>query len=122
MGAGLGSIRRELVSRMILDPLTFNSTLLHPPLVESQLLLSQSWAELDWNCETYTWELGAAVTALWSSTLLLEVQVSQLAAGSLDNADLVAASVVWHPPALYEYCQSCDSSSCIVFSQSIGRT
>ena len=43
---------------------------------------------------THTRELDTAVTALGSSTLLLQVKVTELAAGSLDNADLVGPRVV----------------------------
>lgn len=43
---------------------------------------------------TYTWELDAAVTALWCGTLLLEVKVTELATWSPDNADLVGGRVV----------------------------
>jgi len=43
---------------------------------------------------TYTWELDAAVTALWCSSLLLEVEVTELATWGLDNADLVGGGVV----------------------------
>lgn len=43
---------------------------------------------------THTRELDATVTALRGSTLLLDVKVSQLAAGSLDDADLVGPRVV----------------------------
>lgn len=44
--------------------------------------------------KTYTAELGAAVTALGRSTLLLGVEVSQLAAGGLNDADFVGLGVV----------------------------
>lgn len=43
---------------------------------------------------TYTWELDAAVTALGCGTLLLEVEVTELATWSPDNADLVGGRVV----------------------------
>lgn len=39
---------------------------------------------------TYTAELCATVTALWDSSLLLDVEVSKGTAGSLDDADLLA--------------------------------
>ena len=42
-----------------------------------------------------TWQFDSAVTALWCSTGLLDVKISELAAGSLDNSDLVGSSVVW---------------------------
>ena len=38
---------------------------------------------------THTRELDTAVTALGSSALLLQVEITELAAGSLDDADLV---------------------------------
>ena len=44
--------------------------------------------------DTHTGELDATVTALGSGTLLLEVLVSQLAAGGLDDADAVGPCVV----------------------------
>lgn len=43
---------------------------------------------------THAGELDAAVTALGSSTLLLDVEVTELAARSLDDADLVGPRVV----------------------------
>ena len=43
---------------------------------------------------THTWELDATVTALWCSSSLLDVKVSELATWSLDNADLVRLGVV----------------------------
>lgn len=43
---------------------------------------------------THTGELDAAVTAFWRSTLLLDVQVSEVTAGGLDDADLVGPGVV----------------------------
>lgn len=43
---------------------------------------------------TYTWELDATVTALGCGTLLLEVEVTELATWSPDNADLVGGRVV----------------------------
>lgn len=43
---------------------------------------------------TYTRELDATVTALGSSALLLDVEVPELAAGGLDDADLVGPRVV----------------------------
>lgn len=43
---------------------------------------------------THTGELDAAVTALGSGTLLLDVQVSEVAARSLDDADPVGPGVV----------------------------
>ena len=44
-----------------------------------------------------TRELDATVTALGSSALLLDVEVPELAAGGLDNADLVGPRVVRVP-------------------------
>jgi hypothetical protein len=43
---------------------------------------------------THTRELDAAVTAFGSGTLLLDVQVSKVAARSLDDADPVGPRVV----------------------------
>lgn len=43
---------------------------------------------------TYTRELGAAVTALGGSAALLDVQNSEVTAGSLDDSGPVGASVV----------------------------
>lgn len=43
---------------------------------------------------THAWELDAAVTALGGSALLLNVEVPKLAAGGLDDADLVGPRVV----------------------------
>lgn len=43
---------------------------------------------------THTRELDAAVTALGSGTLLLDVQVSKVATRGLDNADTVGPRVV----------------------------
>ena len=43
---------------------------------------------------TYTWELDAAVTAFWCSTLLLEVKDTELATWGLDDADLVGGGVI----------------------------
>ena len=43
---------------------------------------------------THTGELDATVTALGSGTLLLQVKVPELAAGGLDNANLVRPRVV----------------------------
>jgi hypothetical protein len=43
---------------------------------------------------THAGELGATVTALGSSALLLDVEVTELAARSLDDADLVGPRVV----------------------------
>ena len=43
---------------------------------------------------THTRELDATVTALGSSALLLDVEVPELAAGGLDDADLVGPRVV----------------------------
>lgn len=50
--------------------------------------------------ETYAWQFGAAVAAFRRSASLLDVKVSELAAGSLADADLVGAGVVWLPPSL----------------------
>lgn len=43
---------------------------------------------------THTGELDATVTALGSSALLLDVEVPELTAGGLDDADLVGPRVV----------------------------
>lgn len=43
---------------------------------------------------THAWKLDAAVTALGSGALLLDVEVSQVTARSLDDADLVGPRVV----------------------------
>lgn len=43
---------------------------------------------------THTGELDATVTALGSSTLLLQVKVTELTAGGLDDANLVGPRVV----------------------------
>jgi len=43
---------------------------------------------------THPWQFDPTVTALWCSTLLLDVQVPELSAGGLHNADLVASGVV----------------------------
>jgi len=43
---------------------------------------------------TYTWEFNAAITTFGSSSSLLDVQQSKLAAGGLDDTDVVRGSVV----------------------------
>jgi hypothetical protein len=43
---------------------------------------------------TYTWELDATVTTFRRSSGLLDVKVSKLTAGGLDDADLVRSGVV----------------------------
>lgn len=43
---------------------------------------------------THAWKLDSAVTALGSGSLLLDVEVSQVTARSLDDADLVGPRVV----------------------------
>ena len=43
---------------------------------------------------TDSWELGAAVTALWRAALLLGVLILEFSAGGFDDADFVRASVV----------------------------
>ena len=50
---------------------------------------------------TYACQLGATITAFWRSSSLLDVQVSQLATWSLDDADLVRLCVVGDPAALF---------------------
>lgn len=47
---------------------------------------------------TYTCELDTAVTALWCSTLLLEVKVAELTTWGLNNPDLVGLGVVSEEP------------------------
>jgi hypothetical protein len=47
----------------------------------------------DWT-STYTCKLDTTVTTLGSSTLLLDVKVTELATGSLDDSDLVGLGVV----------------------------
>lgn len=47
-----------------------------------------------WTRKTYTAELQATVTAFRRSTLLLGVEVSELAARGLDDADFVGLGVV----------------------------
>lgn len=42
------------------------------------------------------WELDATVTAFWGSSLLLDVQVTELSTRSLDDTSLVRLGVVWH--------------------------
>lgn len=44
--------------------------------------------------DTYTWEFGAAVTALGSCAALLEVKQTEAATGRLDDTDLIGACVV----------------------------
>lgn len=51
-------------------------------------------AEFRSRATTYTRELGAAVTALGGSAALLDVQNSEVTAGSLDDSGPVGASVV----------------------------
>ena len=55
--------------------------------------------------KTYAGELDAAVTALGSGALLLDVQVPELAAGGPDHADLVGDGVV--PGCGVLVCLSC---------------
>lgn len=55
---------------------------------------------LDSRVGTHAGEFDATVTALGSGTLLLQVKVSQLAAGGLDHADLVGDRVVRLPSPL----------------------
>jgi len=47
----------------------------------------------DWT-STYACKLDTTVTALGSGTLLLDVKVTELATGSLDDSDLVGLGVV----------------------------
>jgi hypothetical protein len=47
----------------------------------------------DW-ISTYTGKLDTTVTTLGSGTLLLDVKVTELATGSLDDSDLVGLGVV----------------------------
>ena len=47
----------------------------------------------DWT-STYAGKLDTTVTALGSGTLLLDVKVTELATGSLDDSDLVGLGVV----------------------------
>jgi hypothetical protein len=70
---------------MIRLPSTFPNLSIHP----KHRSLSRS---VYYN--TYTWEFDAAVTAFWGRTLLLDVEVSKLAAGGLDHADLVRLGIV----------------------------
>lgn len=51
-------------------------------------LLDDCWTS------TYACKLDTTVTALGSGTLLLDVKVTELATGGLDNSDLVGTSVV----------------------------
>lgn len=122
MGGGLGPVdifkSADLVLASFFVPHNFQS--LRTFLLSNLDFLPHDWDDLGF--KTYTWEFGAAVTALGSSSSLLEVQVSQLAAWSLDDADLVALGVVGHPPALFEFCQSISPPSSIVFAVSVGRT
>lgn len=84
-----------------------NST--QPPLVPCgvfnaySVISSPSSVVSQWESqrETYTWKLDATVTALGRGTLLLDVEVPELAAGSLDDAGQVGLGVVGLPPALY---------------------
>ena len=46
------------------------------------------------NILTYTWQLHATVTAFRCSALLLDVQVSELATGGLDDTDFVRPRVI----------------------------
>jgi len=57
---------------------------------------------VDAGWETYACQLCAAVTAFRCSALLLDVQISELAAWGLDHADLVGDGVVRLPPALQQ--------------------
>lgn len=43
---------------------------------------------------TYTWELNSTVTALWCSSGLLDVEVTERTTWGLHNADLVGLGVV----------------------------
>jgi hypothetical protein len=51
--------------------------------------------------DTHTRELDAAVTALGSSALLLDVLVAESTAGGLDDADAVGPCVV--PVSIHQY-------------------
>lgn len=44
--------------------------------------------------KTYAWEFGAAITTFWRRSLLLDVEVSELAAWSSDHADFVGDGIV----------------------------
>lgn len=52
---------------------------------------------------THTRQLDTAVTALGSSALLLQVEITELAAGGLDDTDLVGPRVV--PVGIRQYLQ-----------------
>ena len=43
---------------------------------------------------TYTWQFDSTVTAFWRSTSLLDVKISKLTTGGLNDADLVRPGVV----------------------------
>lgn len=48
----------------------------------------------EYGYSTYAWKFDATVTTFWWRTLLLDVEIPKLAAGSLDHADLVRFGVV----------------------------
>jgi hypothetical protein len=50
---------------------------------------------------TYAWQFRPAVAAFGRSASLLDVKVSEFAAGGLVDADLVRAGVVWLPSPLF---------------------
>lgn len=66
------------------------STLFPPPAREANIPANENSGDSG----THTGELDATVTALRSGTLLLDVLVSQLAAGGLDDANAVGPCVV----------------------------
>jgi len=53
-----------------------------------------------WSESWDPWEFDSTVTALWCSTLLLDVQVPELSAGGLHNTDPVASGVVPIPSSV----------------------
>lgn len=71
---------------------TILSTLLPPAAREANIPTKEN--ENSGNTGTHTGELDATVTALGSGTLLLDVLVSELAAGGLDDANAVGPCVV----------------------------
>lgn len=64
------------------------------PCPSSLPIASPPFCRIRSRATTYTRELGAAVTALGGSAALLDVQNSEVTAGSLDDSGPVGASVV----------------------------
>lgn len=88
----MGSERRDLIVKiwlLIIIPYNWTS---HRKRFPVQIFVN--CAQSRRTRGTHAWEFDTTVTALWRSTLLLDVQVSEATTGSLDNADLVRPGVV----------------------------